>query len=206
MTISRSITSRPLTSTVAAAGLLLIILGCGRAPAPSPENTPAPSAGTRLLGVTVSSPTQPGWNLAKSNEREARFERASAVDPAVASSRTLAGTTFGGGDDFLARLEAWKQSQLANIPGLKQDSLHFYRVKFKGLTCLQYDGSFEDVSDSKSQFTRFNFKGYLCPLGDAEQSVVELEVSNRATQKGFSDEMNRIASEFFEAATFPLAK
>src|SRR5262245_46659280 len=116
MTISQSITSRHLTSTVAAAGLLLIILGCGRAPAP--EDKPAPSPSTRLLGVTVSSPTQPGWNLAKSNEREARFERASAVDPAVASSRTLAGTTFGGGDDLLARLEAWKQSQLANTPGL----------------------------------------------------------------------------------------
>src|SRR6516165_4765480 len=82
MTISRSTTSRPLTRTVAAAGLLLIILGCGRAPAP--EDKPAPSPSTRQLGVTVSSPTQPGWNLAESNERETRFERASAVDPAVA--------------------------------------------------------------------------------------------------------------------------
>src|SRR5262245_54939720 len=109
MTISRSTRSRPLPSTVAAAGLLLIILGCGRAPAP--DNKPGPSPGTRQLGVTVSSPTQPGWKLAKSDERETRFERGSAVDPAVASSRTLAGTTFGGGDDLLARLEAWKEAQ-----------------------------------------------------------------------------------------------
>jgi hypothetical protein len=204
MTVRRSITSRPLTGTVAAAGLLLIMLGCGRTPAP--EEKPAPSPGPRQLGVAVSSPTQPGWNLVKSDERETRLERVSAVDPAVASSRTLAGTTFGGDGDLLARLEVWKQSQLANTPGLKQDSLHFYRVKFKGLTCLQYDGSFEVVSEPKSRYTRFNFKGYLCPLGDAEQSVVELEVSNRATQKGFSDEMVRSANEFFEAAVFTPTK
>ena len=204
MTIRRSTPSRPLTSTAAAACLLLIIVGCSRAPAP--EEKPAPSPGTRQLGVAVSCPTQPGWKLVKSDERETRFERASAVDPTVASSRTLAGTTFGGGDDLLARLEAWKQSQLATTPGLKQDSLHFDRVKFKGLTCLRYDGSFEDVSEPRRQFSRFNFKGYLCPLGDTERSVVELEVSNRSTQKGFSDEMIRSSDEFFEAAVFTPAK
>ena len=202
MTISR--TSSPLTSTVAAAGLLLIILGCSRTPAP--EEKPAPSPSTRQLGVAVSSPTQPGWDLVKSNERETRFERTSAVETAVASSRTLVGTTFGGGDDLLARLEAWKQAQLATTPGLKPDSLHFYRVKFKGRTCLLYDGSFEDISEPKSQFTRFNFKGYLCPLGDTEQSLVELEVSTRSKQKGFSDEMIRSSNEFFEAAGFTPAK
>jgi hypothetical protein len=203
MTINWSTRSRPLTSTVTAAGLLMILLGCGREPAP--EAKPAPLPSNKQLGVTVSSPTQPGWTLVKSNERETRFERASAVDTAVASSRTLMATMFGEGDDLLARLEVWKQSQLAST-GLKLDSLHFYRVRFKGLTCLQYDGIFEGVSESKSQFTHFNFKGYLCPLHDTEQSVVELEVSNRTNQRGFSDELIRSSGEFFEAAVFTPAK
>lgn len=204
MTTRRNTLLHTLISAVVAAVLLQIIVGCGRAPAPVEK--PVPASGTRQLGVAVSPPTQPGWNLVRSSERETRFERASEVDPAVASSRTLAGKTFGGGDDLLARLEAWKQSQLAATPGLKQDSLHFYRVKFKGLTCLQYDGSFEDVSEPKGRFTRFNFKGYLCPIGDADQSVVELEMSNRSMQKGLSDEMIRSSNDFFEAAVFTAAK
>ena len=186
------------TSTVAAAVLFLIILGCGRAPAPEMEA--APSVGNTQVGVAVSAPTQPGWSVVKSSDRETRFEKPSEVDPAVASSRMLPGTTFGGGDDLLASVEAWKEAQLAATSGLKHDSLHFNRVEFKERTCLQYDGSFEVVSDPKSPFTRFNFKGYLCPLGDSGPSVVELEVSNHSTQKGFSDDLNRFANEFFEGA------
>jgi hypothetical protein len=36
--------------------------------------------------------------------------------------------------------------------------------------------------------------------------VVELEVSNRTNQRGFSDEWIRSSEEFFEAAVFTPAK
>lgn len=163
---------------------------------------PVPSPGIRQLGVAVRAPAEPGWSRVKSDEGEIRFEKASAAEPALAGSRTLAGSTFGGGGELLARLETWKESQVATAPGRKRDSLHFYRVEFKGRTCLQYDGSSEDVAASQGGFTRFNFMGFLCPLDGTGETVAEIEMSSRSQRKGFSDELNRSSQEFFAAAVF----
>jgi hypothetical protein len=159
---------------------------------------PAPTTSHDQAGVTVKAPDQPGWSLVKAEEFETRFERSDAAEPAIASVRTLKIATFGRGSDLLRNMEAWKEKQLSK---LERDSVHFNRVRFKGVGCLQYDGIFRDPSRS-DRLAHLNVKGYLCPLPGNDQFVAELEVSSRSSRRGFSEELLAVSDEFFEATGF----
>lgn len=193
MMTSRYTKLRLFFGTVTAVCLLNMILGCRQE---SPTTKSLLLSNTQL-GVIVRAPTQSGWTMLKSNERETRFQGTIANEIVVASSQTLMASEFGEGDDLLARLESWKESQLVDS-GLKRDSLHFYRLRFKGMACLGYDGVYQSGSESENHF---NFRGYLFPLISTEQSAVELEFSSRSKQRGFSEELIQTSEKFFEAAT-----
>jgi hypothetical protein len=184
--------------------LLALAVSLAHGSAIAQTSTPGMTSGYKQAGVTVKPPSGSGWKLAKATEDETRFERSSPTEVAVARSRTLEASIFGEGGDLLARMERWKEAELSG-GGARRDSIHFNRIRFKRLSCLQYDGIFV-VDSGMGGSKHSNVKGYLCPLPDNAQSVVELEVSNRTAQRGFSEEFAAISDDFFDSATFASGK
>jgi hypothetical protein len=155
------------------------------------------------LGVTVTAPGA-DWTVIRAERRETGFEKQRPTERELAGSRALEPTTFGTGSEVWPRMETWKEGQLLSGV-LKRDSIHFNRLRFKGLSCLQYDGIFK-VNTAAQPFSYFNVKGYLCPVGGKEPWIVELEVSSRSNQRGFSEAFITVAERFFDAAVFAPVK
>ncbi|SRR6266446_2724711 len=151
-------------------------------------------------GITVVSPNQPGWILLKAEKSETVFEKRAAGGILNASVKIIRTKTFETDKDRLAGWEALKQKELSK---LKQDHLHFNYMRFKGATCLRYDGIFPIEKTSSSNFAYFNVNGYLCPRSNAKDSAVQMEFSNYSNTRGLTEDLYSLTNEFFEKLTFP---
>lgn len=155
-----------------------------------------PASAFPLHGANVVSPNESGWHIVKSDRSEVVFEKHGDDGNSVASAKTF--KAAGSGEKLLADLEKSKDVELNALPGRKRDSLHFYRVKFKGLICLQYDGISPASEAAKPAFQYFNFRGYQCALPGAGDLVLELQLSDESNVRGMSEHFSNLADEFFE--------
>jgi hypothetical protein len=151
-------------------------------------------------GITVVSPNQPGWTLLKADKSETVFEKRGEGGILNASVKTIRTKTFETDKDRLAGWETLKQEELSK---LKLDSLHFYYTRFKGGSCLQYDGIFPTEKTPLSNFAYFNLKGYLCSHSNAKDSAVQIEFSNYSNIRGLTEDLFSLSDDFFEKLTFP---
>ena len=150
-------------------------------------------------GITVVSPNQSGWILLKTDKSETLFEKRGEGGILIASVKTIRTKTFETEEDRLAGWESLKQEELSK---LKRDSMHFNYVRFKGATCLRYDGIFPIEKRSSSDFAYFNLRGYLYPHPNANDSAVQIEFSNYSNTRSFTEDLFSLSEEFFEKLTF----
>ena len=151
-------------------------------------------------GMTVVSPNQTGWSLLKTNKPETVFEKRGEDGILNANVKTIRTKIFETDRDRLAGWEALKQEEFSK---LKQDHIHYNYVRFKGATCLLYDGIFPLEKTSSNKFAHFNIRGYLCPHSNAKDLAVQIEFSNYSNTRGFTEDLESLSEGFFEKITFP---
>jgi len=158
-----------------------------------------PASSYEQDGITVVSPNQPGWILLKTGKSETVFEKRAESGILGASVKTIRTKTFETDQERLAGWETLKQEELSKF---KQDHIHFNYTKFKGATCLRYDGIYPLEKTSSNNFAYFNVKGYLCPHSSAKDSAVQIEFSNYSNTRGLTEDLYSLSEEFFEKLTF----
>lgn len=179
--------------------IIAAALFCAAAPAQA-QTSIKPAGIYEQGGITVVSPNQAGWTLLKTDKSETVFEKRGADGILNAGVKTIKTKTFETDKDRLAGWEAVKQEELSK---LKQDSLHFDYMKFKGAMCLRYTGIFPIEKSSSSNFAYFNLEGYLCPNANVKDSAIQIEFSNYSNTRGFTEDLYSLSDEFFEKLTFP---
>src|SRR5687767_5891856 len=157
-----------------------------------------PASSYQLGGVTVMTPSQPGWVLLQSNKSLIAFQKRGEGEVLNARVKTIQTKVFANDEDLLASLEALKVEELSK---LKRDSVHFNYVRFKASPCVQYDGIFTGDS-SAPRFKYLNFKGYLCRHPESKDLVVQIEFSNHSNRRALSANLVDLSDEFFEKMTF----
>ena len=179
--------------------IIAIALFCAAVPAQA-QTSIKPASIQHQDGITVVSPNQPGWTLLRTDKSETVFEKRAEGGILNASVKTIRTKPFATDKDRLAGWEALKQEEFSK---LKQDHIHFNYLRFKGATCLRYDGIFPIEKRSSNKFAHFNVKGYLCPDPNAKDSAVQMEFSNYSNTRGFTEDLYSLSEEFFEKLTFP---
>lgn len=157
-----------------------------------------PSTLYERSGVTFASPNELGWTVLITTSSEMTFESRTKAAVSTAGIKTLKTKVFETEEDRLAGWESLKSDALQELK-LPKDSIHFMYVRFKGRRCVQYDASYPLDAKTAPKFTRYNVKGYLCPLLDAKNSVVQIEITNYSNTKGFSEAIDLVAEEFFDS-------
>lgn len=163
------------------------------------EHAIKPASVYQQGGVTVVSPNQPNWMLMKSSKSETVFQKRLEHEVVNANVRTFQTKVFANDKERLVSLEALKNEELSK---LNRDSIHFYYVRFKGSQCLQYDGIFKINVAGASRIEYLNLKGYLCPLPESKDRIVQMEFSNQSNSRGFPENLSDLSAEFFEKITF----
>lgn len=151
-------------------------------------------------GLTVVSPDEPGWALAKSDGTQIVFERRSDRAILRASVSIIKTNVYRTDEDLLASLEPLKQEEWR---AMKVDHLHFDRKAAKGGPFLQYDGIFNIDDPASPGFSYLNLRGRLYPRPQAKGLVVQAEFSDRSNMRGFSEDRLSLADEFFAKIVFP---
>lgn len=164
------------------------------------QERPAISPATiyELGGVTIQSPDQSGWVLLQATKSVIVLEKHVGDEVLSASIKTMNTKPFANDRDRLFGFEALKSDELS---ALKKDSVHFNHGRFQHLPCMQYDGIFTGMPESKLKY--FNFKGYFCRHPSMDNVAVQLEVSSRSNTRDFSDDLIQLSEVFFEQAVFP---
>jgi len=181
---------------------ILIAMICAGAGSAQDQSSISPASTYDQAGVTVVSPNQSGWILLKSDKLETVFGKRDKDGIVSANIKIIKTKTFETDRELLASLETLKQEELNK---LRRDSIHFNNVRFKGSSCLQYDGTFTVDGTSSPKFPYFNLKGYVCLLPQTKDFAVQLEFSNYSNQRGFSEKLFSLSDEFFEKVVFPKA-
>jgi len=159
-----------------------------------------PASAYHQNGTTFTSPNESGWVLLKAEELETVFERRDKDSVSNASVRTIKTGSFRTDNERLARFEALKKEDLSK---LIRDSIHFNYVRFKRLSCLQYDGIFKPQAPTMPKFEYFNLRGYLCPLPTDPDSAVQMEFSIYSNKRGLTGDLFSLTDEFFQKVEFP---
>mgnify|MGYP001565544338 CR=1 FL=1 len=160
-----------------------------------------PATTYRLGGASIITPDQPDWVLLKSDTVQIVIEKRTKDEVMNASIKTLKVKPFASELETQQGLEAFKNEE---IDKPNRDSLHYMYVRFKGLSCVQYDGNLVlDPAASPNKFKHNNFKGYLCPDPQTKGSAFQIEFSNYSNTKGFPNTFNDLSEEFFQNTKFP---
>lgn len=150
----------------------------------------------KQAAVTIISPNQPDWQLAKSEKLETVFIKTNADEKNYALVKTMTIDAYENVTDLFVYLEKLKQSEFNH---LDRDSLHFNRTTFKETPCLQYDGIFRN---SVPNYSEFNLTGYLCRHPSDKKIIIEFEFSNYSKTRGFSEADLKLGKNFFANLSF----
>jgi hypothetical protein len=182
--------------------IVFAVLFCCVTASAQPASSLRPSTPYELSGVTFVSPNEAGWAALVSNGSETTFEKRDKDANSTAGVKTLKTKVFETEKDQLVGWESLKNEALQALK-LQKDSLHFNHLRFKGAMCVQYDASYPLDAATPPKFARYNVKGYLCPLLDAKDMVVQIEITNYSNTKGFSEAQLPMTEDFFENIRLP---
>lgn len=192
--------SRFLLRVIRWAPTIFIILAC-LSPAAA-QKPVAPSKRFNLSGVTLASPDQKGWHVAKSDKQELIFEFSRGGNTSRAFAKIGPSHASNSLEKFFKEFETLKTLEIENTENLKRDSLHFNRISFNEVSCVQYDSSVKNLAATAQTFEYYNIYGYACPHPTSKDRVVLLEFSTYSNTKGFSEDDIKLYRRFFDSAKF----
>ncbi len=157
-----------------------------------------PGSVYQLVGVTITSPNQPGWELLKSDQREVIFRKQNSDRTCLARVTIAKSDIPADSSDPLAALEARKTEELKTR---NVDHLHFDKVGSPSGPILRYDSIIKVEGPSAAHSNYFNFSGWLCPHMGHWNYVVEIEFSDHSNSRGFTEDLIALVDEFYRGVS-----
>jgi len=179
--------------------MLAVICGCAR---PAPE--PAQDVEDRIIllsGFTIEAPSDTTWKQLDARGTEATFEKRDGLVSARLVAQSFPLDSYADDEAFLRSAETGQEAAVSELEML---SVHFYRVRLNGATCLQYDGLYKEEPSTTSDAKFLYIKGYICRHPTLAARAVRLEFTQRSTTPsppGLEDAL-ATADAFFNSTAF----